>query len=240
MSTAAAAGPVLAIDTATSQTVVAVQASPGAEVVRDRWPSGHVHGERLLASVVGLLAEAGIELDALAAIVVGTGPGSFTGMRVGLATAKGLAFGLELPIVGIGTAEALARSAGPMAGTGAEMVVVLQPAGPSGRYRTVVERDTQGVWHAHPPELQTSDATDDTDVDDDGVVAVDFPETPGIASVAGRRALDMLPDTLVRIARERLELGTPDDLAALVPVYVTLPRGAVASGGSIAWSRGRA
>lgn len=239
MSAAAATSPVLAIDTATSQTVVAVQADPGAEIVRDRWPSGHVHGERLLASIVRLLAEAQIEPEELAAIAVGTGPGSFTGLRVGLATAKGLAFGLERPIAGIGTAEALARAAVPADG-GAQTLVVLQPAGPSGRYRTIVERDTAGVWRAHPPVLQTSEDADDTHDRADGVIAVDLPDVNGVAAAAGRQALEVLPEMLVRIARERMARGTPDDLAALVPVYVTLPRGAAASDGSIAWSRGRA
>jgi tRNA threonylcarbamoyl adenosine modification protein YeaZ len=230
---------VLAIDTATSQTVVAAQADPGAVIVRDRWASGHVHGERLLASIVRLLAEAQIEREELVAIAVGTGPGSFTGLRVGVATAKGLAFGLELPIVGIGTAEALARAAVPADG-GAETVVVLQPAGPSGRYRTIVERDTAGVWRAHPPVLQTSEDTDDAHDRDDGVVAVDLPDVDGVAAVAGRQGLEMLPETMIRIVRERMARGAADDLAALVPVYVTLPRGAAASNGSIAWSRGRA
>src|SRR4051794_23912656 len=63
---------------------------------------------RVLLDVDDMLREAGLEADALDAIAVGTGPGSFTGLRMGLATARSLAFSLDLPVAGVSTLDALA------------------------------------------------------------------------------------------------------------------------------------
>ena len=98
-------GLVLAFDTATH---VATSA-----LVRD----GVVLGERVsragsvLADADDLLREAGSRPSDLAGLVVGTGPGSFTGLRVGLAVARGLAIALELPLAGVCTLDALAVGA---------------------------------------------------------------------------------------------------------------------------------
>jgi tRNA threonylcarbamoyladenosine biosynthesis protein TsaB len=95
----------LAFDTATS---VATSA-----LVRD----GQVLGERaskavrVLADAEELLDEAGAEPRELDRLVVGTGPGSFTGMRMGLSAARALAFALDLQLAGVSTLDALAAGA---------------------------------------------------------------------------------------------------------------------------------
>ena len=95
----------LAFDTATG---VATSA-----LVRD----GEVLGERasravrVLADAEELLEQAGAEPRELSRLVVGTGPGSFTGVRMGLAAARGLAFALDLRLAGVSTLEALAAGA---------------------------------------------------------------------------------------------------------------------------------
>jgi tRNA threonylcarbamoyladenosine biosynthesis protein TsaB len=95
---------VLAFDTATD---VATSA-----VLED----GQVLGEStseprsLLAAIDRLLRDAGIEPADLGALVVGTGPGSFTSTRIGLAVARGLALALELPVAGVSTLDALAAA----------------------------------------------------------------------------------------------------------------------------------
>lgn len=93
---------IFAFDTATSRTSCAL--------VRD----GDVLGERLtearavLAAADELFEEAGLGPDSLDALVVGIGPGSFTGVRMGLATARGLALALDVPVAGVSTLHAYA------------------------------------------------------------------------------------------------------------------------------------
>ena len=122
---AAPNGTLLAIDTATSRVVVARGAFDGTLEDAAGWPAGYRHGESLLPAIERLLAPAGGRA-AIGAVVVGTGPGAFTGLRVGIATAKGLAHGLGCPIVGVPTGVALLAAA-PAAGA------LLLPAGPADR-----------------------------------------------------------------------------------------------------------
>jgi tRNA threonylcarbamoyladenosine biosynthesis protein TsaB len=71
------------------------------------------HQERLGPMVQQVMAEAGVAFGELDRIGVTVGPGSFTGVRVGLAFAKGLALALDIPLIGLGTLEALAASVEP-------------------------------------------------------------------------------------------------------------------------------
>jgi len=111
MTGSVATGSLLAIDTATSRVVVARGARDGALEDVASWEAGYRHGEALLPSIERLLAPVGGRA-AIGAVVVGTGPGAFTGLRVGIATAKGLAHGLGRPIVGVPTGVALLAAAG--------------------------------------------------------------------------------------------------------------------------------
>jgi tRNA threonylcarbamoyladenosine biosynthesis protein TsaB len=157
-------------------------------------------------------------------------------MRVGLATAKGLAFGLDVPIVGVGTAEALAAAAWQAR---EKIIVVLQPAGPGGRYVTVLR--SEGAARATVVDGPAFVAAADDVAIPAGArtLAVDVDGAPPAAAAAGEAALARLPETLVRLGRERLASTGPDDLAVLVPAYVTLPRGAAAPMEGIAWSPAR-
>ena len=98
---------VLAIDTALETCSAALL--DGAAVLAARSePMARGHQERLAPLVAELMAEAGVGFDRLDRIGVTVGPGSFTGLRVGLAFAKGLGVALDRPVVGVGTLEALA------------------------------------------------------------------------------------------------------------------------------------
>jgi tRNA threonylcarbamoyladenosine biosynthesis protein TsaB len=72
---------------------------------------GKTFSERLIATISELLSEASVELPQLSAIVVVNGPGSFTGIRIGVSAAKGLAEALSIPVIGISRLELLARMA---------------------------------------------------------------------------------------------------------------------------------
>ncbi len=66
------------------------------------------HSERLLPTIDRMLQDAGLGVEALAGLAVSTGPGSFTGLRIGLSTVKGLVYATGLPVVGVPSLEALA------------------------------------------------------------------------------------------------------------------------------------
>jgi len=74
--------------------------------------SAMTHSARLLRAIKDLLDEAQTRLDDLTGLAVSIGPGSFTGVRIGLSAAKGLALALDIPVVGVSTLEALAVRAG--------------------------------------------------------------------------------------------------------------------------------
>lgn len=72
--------------------------------------AGRRHAEGIFSAAEWMLAQAGLQRDALTHLAVTTGPGSFTGLRIGVAAWKGLAYGLKLPLVGVPTLDALSRS----------------------------------------------------------------------------------------------------------------------------------
>jgi tRNA threonylcarbamoyladenosine biosynthesis protein TsaB len=106
---------ILAFDTATPATAVALALADGRVLTRRHEPG---EGERpghatlLLPFVVELLEESGGGWEEIDRIAVGVGPGTFTGVRIGVSTARALALARELPLVAISTLRALAAGAG--------------------------------------------------------------------------------------------------------------------------------
>ena len=70
----------------------------------------HIHSEKLLTLVQDVVRSGGIAVNQLDAIAVSIGPGSFTGLRIGLSTAKGLSYALDKPLVAVSTFEAMAEA----------------------------------------------------------------------------------------------------------------------------------
>lgn len=225
---------ILAFDTATTQVVVATGSPDGVVDGITTWAAGYRHGETLLATIGRFLGEQNIRRSRLTGIVVGIGPGAFTGLRVGIATAKGLAHGLALPIAGISTAEALLAEAlfagatpGSDSGRSGRPVLLL-PAGPSDR---IVVRS------GDRPELLPGGMDPDLGPGE-WLVAVDLDgRAPAEATGRGEAARAGLGAALIRLGAERLRTGAADDLAGLVPEYVTLPRGVTSQNGEVTWSR---
>lgn len=102
---------ILAIDTCLNACSAAV--IDGARVLASRSePMERGHQERLAPLVAEVMVEAGVAFADLERVAATVGPGSFTGLRVGLAFAKGLGLALERPVTGVGTLQAIAASAG--------------------------------------------------------------------------------------------------------------------------------
>jgi len=224
-----AEGPILLIDTATTRAVIALGTADGTLIEQRLWTAGYRHGEELLARIDGLLTDRGVALADLGALAVGTGPGAFTGLRVGIATAKGLAHAMRLPIVGVPTGHALldaARAAGSTPGatpaisggpdTAAPALVLLQPAGPNDRSFLRPGETARILVGGKDPEFALGER----------LVAVDLAGRADEAAVAlGVAAVEGLAVAMLATASQRLAAGDADDLATLVPEYVTLPRG---------------
>ena len=123
-------GPVLAVDTATRASVVVAGLDQPLAVSRREVQ--HRHGSHVLEQIDEVLAEAGLMLDDVAGLAVGTGPGSFTGLRVGLATVKTIAYTRALPLVGVMSSDAL-RLAGDL-----DAAAVVLPAGAHDHYLSLI------------------------------------------------------------------------------------------------------
>jgi tRNA threonylcarbamoyladenosine biosynthesis protein TsaB len=113
---------VLAIDTSTAACSAALWRD-GAVRARRYEVLGRGHAENLLAMIDDVNSDAGVVPDALTLIAVTTGPGAFTGIRLGLATARGLALALGIPCAGFTTTETMAAAV--RAGPGEAVVAVL-------------------------------------------------------------------------------------------------------------------
>lgn len=98
---------VLAIESATNVAALAI-VEENAVIAEAILNTGKTHSQRLMPMLARLLKEAELELDDLDGIVVSGGPGSFTGLRIGMATAKGLAYASEKPLITVSTLDSLA------------------------------------------------------------------------------------------------------------------------------------
>lgn len=134
---------ILALDTATDACSAALLLDD------DLWlerfavtPREHTH--RILPMVDSLLSEGGITLDRLDALAFGRGPGSFTGVRIGIGIAQGLALGANLPLIGVSTLATLAEGAWRQ--TGACQVLTAIDARMGEVYWAAYRRQKAGVW----------------------------------------------------------------------------------------------
>jgi tRNA threonylcarbamoyladenosine biosynthesis protein TsaB len=100
---------ILAVDTATEACSAALLVG---DTLFSRWEEApRDHTRKILPMVQAVLEDAGITLSDLDAIAFGRGPGSFTGVRIGISVAQGLAFGVGVPLIGISTLAAMAQGA---------------------------------------------------------------------------------------------------------------------------------
>lgn len=207
----------LALDTATNTIVVAAGRPDGTVIASTAFEGRYRHSQELLPAVQRLLSELDLRLADLGGVIVGTGPGAFTGLRVGLATAKTLAHELRRPVAGIRTSEAL------LVGVPGAAALWL-PSGPRDRLRIIAG--------AGPVIADGEPGPDDLAVDLAG-------RAPEAALERGHEALAALPASLLRLGAAPLAAGDVDDPERLVPAYAVPPRGAPQepAEGGVAWSR---
>jgi tRNA threonylcarbamoyladenosine biosynthesis protein TsaB len=216
----------LAIDTATQFVSLALH---DGQLIRaeQTWFSANNHTVELAPAVLSMLARVGCELKDLTALAVSIGPGSYTGLRIGVALAKGIAAGRKLPLVGIGTLDILA-SAQPHFQGG---LIVTAQAG-RGRVIAATYQWRKGRWKLrHAPESMRWDeliasidgpALLTGEISEDGQKALDearqngTPVTIAPPTLRLRRAGFLAEEAWARLREEKSDFLA----AAVVPVYV--------------------
>ncbi len=139
---------ILAIDTATEACSVALWNDGTTFAHFELCPREHT--QRILPLVRAALADADVKLTDLDALAFGRGPGSFTGVRIGIGIAQGLALGAELPMIGVSTLATMAQGA--WRKTGATRVLAAIDARMGEVYWAEYQRDADGVWHGEETE----------------------------------------------------------------------------------------
>jgi tRNA threonylcarbamoyladenosine biosynthesis protein TsaB len=214
---------ILGIDTATRRASLAL--ARGGEVTAvERLDGEGGHAGDLLARLDAILAAAGLGPADLEGIAVTIGPGSFTGVRVGMATAKGLAYALDVPLGGLSTLEALARAALPLA-DGASRVCAVIEAGRGEVYAALFRRDGNGVRRetddrSWGPRHLMSEIRDSATLVGDGVATLRQAAREAGLEVAFLEPQPLLAGALAVWGGGALRPGAPYDPASLSPNYV--------------------
>lgn len=214
----------LGIDTSSPSGSVGLHASDGSLSALMSVRAGPTHSTRLLPGIEALMRSVGVRAGEVDIIAAASGPGSFTGLRIGMATAKGLALASARPVTGFSTLETIARAAAPWSGAG--VVCVVLDAGRGEVYRGLYRISESGPEPmapeaALPPGEAMAAVTMPALVIGDGLAAhrdailpllppgsVMVPESPPIGLELARRA--------TRLARE----AGIDRLPPLVPHYL--------------------
>ncbi|MDP6101222.1 MAG: tRNA (adenosine(37)-N6)-threonylcarbamoyltransferase complex dimerization subunit type 1 TsaB, partial [Dehalococcoidia bacterium] len=208
----------LAIDTSLN-TVGLALCKEGEVMVELSWNSHQNQSVELLPNLELLLQRAGAVIRDIALVMVALGPGGFNGVRVGLATAKGLSLGLGVPMVGVSTLEAMAF---PLRGIGLTLCPVI-PAG-RGRLAAALFRASHGEWRRLKAEHLTAPKE----------LASTLPRRAVICGRPPREALEahgrvpvappLSPASgVAALGWERYQRGRVDNPSRLRPLYLKPP-----------------
>lgn len=213
----------LAIDTSTRNIGIAIY--DGIQVLSEAtWASQDYHTVELAPAIAQTLARAGLEIQDLKLVAVATGPGSFTGLRIGMAVAKGIALAGHLSIIGVPTLDIVAESQ-PVC-SGVPLVAVLQ----AGRGRLAVGwyNVSDDHWQLKPP-IEIMDAYKLSHlIHEPTLVCGELSEEQQRALARKYKNVILTspahsirrPSLLAELAWKRWLAGDVDDPATLSPTYL--------------------
>jgi tRNA threonylcarbamoyladenosine biosynthesis protein TsaB len=206
----------LAFDTSTEHLSAAV-AREGVVVAHTREAGGAQASAALIPALQALLAQAGLQVRELDAIVFGRGPGSFTGLRTACAVAQGLGFGSAVPVLGIETLLAVAEEA--RGAAGATRVVAMLDARMGEVYAAPYEFD-EGQWR-RTGEIVLG-KPEAVDVPDGWSIAGNVLDVHGKALPAQAPRVEAWPSApaMLRLAERLVAEGAAQDAAHAAPVYI--------------------
>ena len=219
---------ILAIDTATRWAGLALH-DETAVIAEYGWRCLQNHTVEIAPTIADMLSRVDLEIGDLDAVAVAIGPGSYTGLRVGLALAKGLALAGQIPLIGVPTLDIVAFSF-------EQMPVQLLVAAEAGRTRVCAAiyqwQDEQGWQPRRPPVIDTWDniiTSTEKPTLFAGEITPDATKlirnksrhfTVASPAVSTRRA-----GFLAELGWQRLRNGQVDDAASLAPIYLRDPAG---------------
>jgi len=217
-------GLLLAIDTSTQVASAALYdgVSVRAEMT---WESPRRHTVELAPQVVAMLNRLKTDASALTGLAVALGPGSFTGLRIGLALVKGLALALSIPVVGVPTLDVAVY---PVPNRRTTLYATLQVG--RGRICAAPYRWRRGSWQSTSEPTITTWAALVEAAEDDALVCGEI-DAQGLAVLTHAAKLGLLSPAqrlrragyLAELGYERLAHGKHDDLARLQPIYLHSP-----------------
>jgi tRNA threonylcarbamoyl adenosine modification protein YeaZ len=215
----------VAIDTASDTAGVALTLN-GVLLVEMTWHAKQSHSRDLLPVLDWLLGRTGRRKEDPGAVFVCLGPGSYAGLRVGVSTAKTLAFALEIPIAGVGRLEAAAL---PLAAATARRVVPVQAAGRAELAWAIYQHDGTRMQELSPPGLGPAEELVDVAHAGDLIVGdVDRLDAQTSEALLSKECR-LLPEPASRVSaiaalgHQRLEEGRIDNPDTLVPLYLRAP-----------------
>lgn len=215
----------IALDTSTGWGGIALS-QDGNLAAELTWKPGQNHTSELFPNIERLLQTAKTDIKSLAAVFVATGPGSFNGLRAGISAAKGLAFSLNIPLVGISTLEAEAL---PFAFTGLPLCAI-HDAG-RGEIAAALYRQADG-WRRLKEEHLTTVESLCENTSEKTVFCGEIPQAAmdHIRASLGDKAV--IPGWEQRLRRpgyisylgwQRLKSDRTDSLVTLQPIYLRQP-----------------
>lgn len=223
--------PVLALDTSAAASAAVVDDTGRTLATRSSGETRR-HAEALTPLLDAVLAEAGVARTDLTAVVVGTGPAPFTGLRVGLVTARTLGLALGVPVHGVSSLDALALAALRETGPDADVLVVTDARRREvywARYRSVVAAGTEaGVELVDGPGVEAPAVLADRGTDGALLVGAGtdlypdaLPVAPAVGARPGLAVVD--PADLARVALARLAVAAPGTVLPTEPLYLRRP-----------------
>jgi len=214
----------LTIDTSTDTASIAL-VQDGEVLAESTWRCGQNHTVELLPHLAHLLNKTKVGLQSISCVMVAKGPGSFNGLRVGISTAKGLAFSMGIPIIGISSLEAEAYR---HAETGLPICPIFDAG--RGEIATAIYQKKDNKWCQLATEHITTVEALYSEITTKTIFCGEF--VPLIANQLRKQLKQraIIPTTelrrdslLAELGRQRLEAGDYDNPATLQPLYLRRP-----------------
>lgn len=211
---------ILALDTSTA--IASIALYDGAVSAELTWRSGRGHSEELMAQTSGLMRLRRVQPEQIRAVAVAIGPGSYTGLRVGLAAAKGLCLALGIPMVGVCSLDILAEAQ-------KDACVAVRPLLDAGRRRfaTALYRRDGGELRRVGPIEGKSFAEIVGGIDEATLLCGDLPddavtllEGEGLVSIASPASCLRRAGFLAEIGWRRLGRGDVQDPRSVEALYI--------------------